>query len=68
MLMIPTSNAYQNVDDSLPFGLVPGGETVTMLAKKMAALGCVVAVKVTHHVFGYWKPDQAVVNSNLKAN
>ncbi|ETS63280.1 hypothetical protein PaG_01556 [Moesziomyces aphidis] len=51
----------------LPFGIVPGGETVTMLIKKIAALNCVVFVAIAQILFGLWKPGKDPLGSHLKS-
>lgn len=53
--------------DSLPFGILPGGETVTMLIKKIAALNCVVFVAIAQILFGLWKPGKDPLGSHLKS-
>lgn len=50
----------------LPFGIVPGGETATMLVKKIAALNCILFVGVIQLLFGYWKPGKDPLGSHLK--
>jgi len=51
----------------LPFGLVPGGETATMLVKKVAALNCIIFVGLIQMLFGYWKPGKDPLNSHFKS-
>ncbi|KAJ1030571.1 hypothetical protein NDA16_001480 [Ustilago loliicola] len=50
----------------LPFGLVPGGETATVLVKKIAALNCIIFVGIFQLLFGYWKPGKDPLGSHLK--
>ncbi|TKY90048.1 hypothetical protein EX895_000046 [Sporisorium graminicola] len=50
----------------LPFGIIPGGETVTMLVKKIAALNCIIMLAIVQLLFGYWKPGKDPLGSHLK--
>ena len=62
-----TTSITQTTGLSLPFGLVPGGETVTMLVKKVAALNCIIFVGIFQLLFGYWKPGKDPLSSSLKS-
>lgn len=50
----------------LPFGIIPGGETATMLVKKIAALNCIIFVGIIQLLFGYWKPGKHPLGSHAK--
>ncbi|CDR88326.1 uncharacterized protein SPSC_04153 [Sporisorium scitamineum] len=52
----------------LPFGVVPGGETATMLIKKIASINCIIMVAIVQLLLGYWKPGKDPLGSHLKRN
>lgn len=67
-LTSPSPSHTDSCSFSLPFGLIAGGDTATMLIKKIAGINCIIMVAIVQLLFGYWKPGKDPLGSHLKRN
>ena len=52
---------------SIPFGVVPGGETATMLVKKIATINCIILLAIFQNLLGIWKPGKDPLGSHHRS-